>query len=137
MATQKDVRQIALALPGTSEETGRFAFSVLNKGKPKGFVWVWLERVEPKKPRVPRSDVIAVRVRDQSEKQALIGGDPVRFFTEPHYNGFPAVLVRLPKVTKAQLGKLILEAWRCQAPAGLAKSSSPAPPRPRRPRARP
>jgi hypothetical protein len=137
MANQEDVRRIALSLPGTSEEMGRFAFSVLNKGKQKGFVWVWVERVEPKKPRVPRADVIAVRVRDEAEKHALIGGDPDRFFTEPHYNGFPAVLVRLPKVTKAQLGKLIFEAWRCQAPAALAKSLSPTPPGKGRPRARP
>jgi hypothetical protein len=137
MANQEDVRRIALSLPGTSQEIGRFAFSVLNKGKQKGFVWVWLERVEPRKPRIPRADVIAVRVRDEAEKHALIGGDPDRFFTEPHYNGFPAVLVRLSRVTRAQLGKLILEAWRCQAPAALAKSLSPIPPGKRRPRARP
>jgi len=119
MANQKDVRRIALSLPGTREETGRFAFSVENKGKHKGFVWVWLERIEPRKPRVPRADVLAVRVRDQGEKALLIAGDPDRFFTEPHYNGFPAVLVRLPRVTPAQLRKLILDAWRCQAPREL------------------
>jgi hypothetical protein len=117
MARQEDVRKIALSLPGSSEEAGRFAFNVENKGKQKGFVWVWLERVEPKKPRVPRPDVIAVRVRDQAEKAALLAGAPEVFFTEPHYNGFPAVLVRLPKVTPAQLRKLITDAWRCQSPA--------------------
>jgi hypothetical protein len=53
MADQETVRRIALALPETVEATDRFAFSVLNKGKAKGFVWVWYERVEPKKPRVP------------------------------------------------------------------------------------
>ena len=121
MADQHDVRRIALSLPGTSEETGRFAFSVENKGKQKDFVWVWLERTHPKRPRTPRADVLAVRVRDQAEKAALIAGDPQRFFTEPHYNGFPAVLVRLPKVTPTQLQKLILEAWRCQAPPQLVR----------------
>jgi hypothetical protein len=110
MADQEDVRQIALSLPGTREGTERFAFSVEVKGKSKGFAWVWLERVDPKKPRVPRADVLAVRVRDQAEKAALLAGDPDLFFTEPHYNGFPAVLVRLPKVTKAQLRKLIVDA---------------------------
>jgi hypothetical protein len=119
MSNQKDVRRIALSLPGTREDAGRFAFSVENKGKQKGFVWVWLERIEPGKPRVPRADVLAVRVRDQGEKALLIAGDPDRFFTEPHYNGFPAVLVRLPRVTPAQLRKLILDAWRCQAPREL------------------
>jgi len=119
LANQNDVRRIALSLPDTREEKGRFAFSVENKGKQKGFVWVWLERAEPRKPRVPRADVLAVRVRDQGEKALLIAGDPDRFFTETHYNGFPAVLVRLPKVTRAQLRKLILDAWRCQAPREL------------------
>jgi hypothetical protein len=125
MAKQGDVRRIARSLPGTTEEKGRFAFSVENKGKQKGFVWVWLERVEPKKPRVPRPDVLAVRVRDQAEKATLLAGDPDRFFTEPHYNGFPAVLVRLPAVTEAQLRKLILDAWQCQAPRELLKEGPP------------
>jgi hypothetical protein len=129
MANQQDVRRIALSLPGAREEKGRFAFSVDNNGKPRGFAWVWMERVAPRKPRVPSPHVLAVRVRDETEKAALIGGDPERFFTEPHYNGFPAVLVRLPRVTKVQLGKLLLEAWRCQAPKELLKELETARPR--------
>jgi len=125
MANQEDVRRIAMSLPGTSEGKDRFAFSVENKGKLKGFAWVWLERVEPKRPRVPRADVLAVRVRNQAEKAALLGADPDMFFTEPHYNGFPAVLVRLPAITKAQLRKLIVDAWRCQAPLQLLKQDTP------------
>jgi hypothetical protein len=121
MSTQADVRRIALALPGVCEDKGRFAFSVENKGKPKGIAWVWLERVEPKGPRVPNAEVLAVRVRDQAEKAALLAGDPDLFFTEPHYNGFPAVLVRLAVATKAQLRELLEEAWRCQAPRSLVK----------------
>jgi hypothetical protein len=119
MADQKDVRRIALSLPGTSEGKDRFAFSVENNGKQKGFAWVWMERAEPKKARAPRPDVLAVRVRDQAEKAALLAGDPERFFTEPHYEGFPAVLVRLPRVTPAQLRKLVVDAWLCQAPRAL------------------
>ena len=61
MADREDVRRIALALPDTSEAEDHFAFSVLNKGKQKGFVWAWNERVESKKPRVPRPDVVAGR----------------------------------------------------------------------------
>jgi hypothetical protein len=45
MATQVDVRRIALSLPGAEEEPRHFAFSVRHKGKLKGFVWVWMERV--------------------------------------------------------------------------------------------
>ena len=60
-----------------------------------------------------------LRVRDQAEKATLLAGDPDVFFTEPHYNGFPAVLVRLPKVTRPLLRRLIVDAWRCQAPRKL------------------
>jgi hypothetical protein len=86
------------------------------RGKPKGFCWSWKERVHPKKPRVERSDVLAVRVIDEADKQALLLSDPAVFFTEPHYNGFPALLVRLPEVSLEQLEELIVDAWRCLAP---------------------
>jgi hypothetical protein len=127
MATQADVRRIALSLPGTEEAEDRFAFSVLNKGKLKGFVWVWMERVWPKKPRVPQPDVIAVRVASLNDKDILIDMDPSKFFTEPHYEGFPAVLVRLDAVTVRELEPLIADAWRCQAPKDLdANKKTPA-----------
>jgi hypothetical protein len=119
MATQADVRRIALSLPDTEEAADRFAFSVRNKGKLKGFVWVWMERIEPKKPRVPQPDVIAVRVASLAEKDRILDLDPTKFFSEPHYNGFPAVLVNLPTITVRELEPLIREAWRCQAPKDL------------------
>jgi hypothetical protein len=119
MATQADVRRIALSLPAANEATDRFAFSVPNKGKLKGFVWVWMERVVPKKPRVPNPAVIAVRVANEGQKSALLSADGKKFFTEPHYDGFPAVLVRLEAVSVADLKVLIAEAWRCQAPPDL------------------
>ena len=121
MATQADVRRIALSLPAAEEADDRFAFSVPSKGKFKGFVWVWMERVAPKKPRVPNPGVIAVRVANEGQKNALLSADPAKFFTEPHYDGFPAVLVRLDAVTAKDLKVLIAEAWRCQAPAELAQ----------------
>ena len=119
MASQADVRRIALSLPATEEAPNHFAFSVRNKGKLKGFVWVWLERVAPKKARVPQPNVIAIRVANLFDKDFLLALDPVRFFTEPHYDGFPAILVRLPAVTARELRPLITEAWRCQAPKDL------------------
>ena len=90
---------LALSLPETVEAPNHFAFSVRNKGKLKGFVWVWMERLDPKKPRVPQPTVIAVRVASLDDKEVLLALDPAKFFTEPHCNGFPAVLVRLPAVT--------------------------------------
>jgi hypothetical protein len=123
MATQEDVRRIALSLPETDENADRFAFSVRAKGKPKGFVWVWLERIEPKKARVPNPEVIAIRVGGLDEKDVILSIDESKFFTEPHYNGYPAVLIRLAAVTLEELEALLTYAWACQAPKALVKQS--------------
>ena len=120
MATRADVRRIALSLPETEEAPNRFAFSVRNKKKAKGFVWVWMERIEPKKPRVPQPKVIAVRTASLDDKEFLLGLAPEKFFTEPHYHGFPAVLVRLSAITASELRPIITEAWRSMAPKDLA-----------------
>ena len=122
MADQLDVRRLALALPETVEAEDRFAFSVLNRGRPKGFVWAWNERVEPKKPRIPSTVVVAVRVAGALEKEALLASGEEKFFTEPHYNGYPAVLVRLPLIEPDELEELIVDAWRCQAPRALVEA---------------
>lgn len=130
MADQDDVRRIALSLPGTSEADDHFGFSVRSKGKEKGFAWAWNERIEPKKPRVPNPGVVAVRVASRFDKEALLSADGEKFFTEPHYNGFPAVLVRLPAIDVAELEELIIDAWRCQAPRDVVSSWRAAEPGP-------
>jgi hypothetical protein len=84
---QEDVRRIALALPETAESEGAFRFFVLNRGKPKGFVWAWNERVDPRNPRIPRADVVAVRVLDQADKEALIASNPKAFSPNPTTRG--------------------------------------------------
>lgn len=119
MATERDVRRIALSLPEVEQPEGRFAFAVRNKRKLKAFVWVWMERVAPKKPRVPHHGIVAVRVADLAERERLLSAHPAKFFTEPHYEGFPAVLVRLENMTAAELRRLLRAAWLCQAPADL------------------
>ena len=116
MATQEDVRRIALSLPETSEHPDRFQFSVGGRH----FAWAWLERVDPKRARVPSADVIAVSVADEVEKQTVLSIDPEVFFTEPHYDGYPAVLVRLPEIDLDLLEIVITDAWRCRAPRRLA-----------------
>jgi hypothetical protein len=121
MADQDDVRRIAMALPEVRESEDRFAFSVLNKGKEKGIAWVWQERVDPKKARVPQPAVLAVRVANSAEKESLLAADEEKFFTEPHYNGFPAILVWLAAIEPDELRELIVDAWRCQAPRTLVK----------------
>ena len=119
MATQADVRRIVRSLPETHEAKGRFAFGVRNGAKDKGIVWAWNERVTPKKPKVPNLGVIAVRVANESDKQMLLATDEDKFFTEPHYNGYPAVLVRLTAVSRGELEAVLIAAWRCQAPRAL------------------
>jgi hypothetical protein len=121
MATQDDVRRLALALPATSEGEDTFGFSVRHGAKEKGFAWAWNERVEPKKPRVPNPEVLAVRVANEEEKHRLIAAEPRKFFTEAHYNGFPAVLVRLAEVDATELEELLIDAWTSQAPRALVK----------------
>jgi hypothetical protein len=119
MADQAVVRRIALTLPEVEASAEHFAFSV----RGKGFAWVWLERPAPKQPRVPQPSVLAVRVASEEEKQALLAADPAKFFTEAHYNGFPAVLVRLAEVDEQELAELLTDAWRCRAPKRLVKDS--------------
>jgi hypothetical protein len=126
MADLADVRRIALSLPETVESEDDFGFRVRNtssKSGSKQFAWTWYERVTEGKPRVPRPDVLAVRVAGQAEKDILLAADPAKFFTEPHYNGFPAVLVRLPAIAADELTELITDAWRCQAPRSLVRDS--------------
>ncbi len=121
MADQNDVRRIALSLPDTSQDDDRFAFSVRNGSRHKGIAWVWLERIEPKSARVPQPAVIAIRVADRSEKEMLLAADEEKFFTEPYYNGYPAILVRLAAIDADELTELITDAWRCQAPKALVR----------------
>jgi hypothetical protein len=111
-----DVRRIALSLPETAEDNG--AFSVTGKQ----FVWPWRERVTPKKPKVKRYDIVALRTDGVGEKEALIASDTRKFFTEDHYNGYAAVLLRLDEVDVDELRELLTDAWRVQAPKKLRKS---------------
>lgn len=105
-----------MKFPDVVEGSDRFAFSVPNKGKHKGFIWSWMERIEPKKPRVQNRGVIAARVANVAQRDMMIAAEPTKFFTEPHYNGFPAVLIRLKAVSTSDLKVIIEEAYRCQAP---------------------
>jgi hypothetical protein len=119
MADLDDARRLAIALPEVVESDDGFGFRV----RGKQFAWVWHERVVQGKPRVPRPDVLVVRVDGRAGKELLLGSDPEKFFTEPHYNGFPAVHVRLAAVDDAELGELLTDAWRCQAPRTLVRES--------------
>jgi hypothetical protein len=77
----------------------------------KGFVWSYPERRSGRR-RVIRTDIAVLFVGDESEKQALIKGEPDTFFTAPGYEGWPLVLLRLDKVDRKRLEELITDAWR-------------------------
>lgn len=107
MADHADVRRLASALPGVvGGEDGSYRVNG------KLLAWPWLERVDPTRRRVPNPDVLVVRVADEEEKHSLIGLDPQIFFTEPHYDGYSAVLVRLRLVPLDVLERLLRDAWQ-------------------------
>jgi len=103
MASEADVRRIALALPETLERP--------SYGTP-GF------RVADRLFARLRDDgeSLVVWVADEGEKQALISSDGGKFFTTPHYDGHPSVLVRWALVGVDELTELLTEAWRVRAP---------------------
>jgi hypothetical protein len=103
--TEDDVRRIALSLPETSEKP--------SYGVP-GF------RVKDKLfARLREEGVLVVWCWDLGEKQALLESEPDKFFTTPHYDGHPNVLVRLGEVDPAELTELLTESWRIRAPKKL------------------
>jgi hypothetical protein len=106
MIGKDDVRRVALLLQDAVEDDGSFGFRV---GK-TGFAWPYRERVHPKKVRVPRFDVFAIRVANLDDKEALLAGEPAKFFTTDHYDGYPAVLVRLAAIDLGELTVLLTDA---------------------------
>src|ERR1700753_3430283 len=69
----------------------------------------------------PSGDILGVRVGDEGVKFALIADKPGVYFTTPHFDGYPAVLVRLAEIGESGLRELIVEAWLKQAPKRLVK----------------
>ena len=67
----------------------------------------------------PQGDILGVRVSDEGVKFALIADEPELYFTTPHFDGYPAVLVKLAAIDERGLRELIVEAWLTQAPKRL------------------
>ncbi|MCS5719739.1 MmcQ/YjbR family DNA-binding protein [Herbiconiux sp. CPCC 205763] len=103
MSDEDDVRRLALALPSTEERTayGTPAFYVGKK---------MFARLHD------QPGVLVCWRADLGEREALLQSDPSAFFTTPHYDGHPSVLVRLDRVPPERLGELLREAWECRAP---------------------
>jgi hypothetical protein len=109
VVTPAEVRHMVAAIAGAidTSDAQRLAFTA--PGSDKGFAWSFNARLEPKKPRVPQLDILAVRC-PMVRKEFLIEVAPDRFFDDPHYRGYPAVLVRLEVVEADELAGLLAEA---------------------------
>lgn len=126
MATLDDVRAIAMSLPGVSEDTSAQAGGLAWRTKAGTVAW---ER-EPSKADLaaldklgrewPGGAVVGVRTDDNETKDALIGSFPDAFFTIPHFDGYPAVLVKLDRIDPDQLAEVITDAWLVRAPKRVA-----------------
>jgi hypothetical protein len=121
MATWDDVRRIALSLRDTSEGSayGKTAWKV----RDKLFVW---ERPLRKSDlaalgdAAPDGPILGARVEHLVAKDALLADEPGVFFTTPHFDGYPAVLIRLEEIGTDLLEEVIVEAWLARAPKRLA-----------------
>jgi hypothetical protein len=101
------VRELALSFPEVEASSeGRRAFSI----RGKGFAWEARER---------DGGGLAVRV-DREEKQLLLDANPAAYFTSPHYNGFPAIQIRLEQIDREELRERLEDAWLIQSPKKLA-----------------
>jgi hypothetical protein len=101
--TWSDVVQLGLRLPEVEESTWYGTPALKVRGK--GFCRL---RTNP--------DALVMRVIDLADAEALVKGRPDVFFTTPHYDGWPYVLVRLDQVSPEQLAELVEDGWRIQAP---------------------
>jgi hypothetical protein len=121
MASWEDVRRLALALPSVTEQSSRgdLDWRVNNKS----FVWERPLRASDRAAlgdTAPDGEILGARVPDEGAKFALIADDPTVYFTTPHFDGYPAILVQLANINEADLDELVVEAWLTRAPKKLA-----------------
>ena len=122
MATWDDVRRLALSLPEATERISREKAQW--RVKDKLFVWERPLRqsdLNALGESAPDGPILGARVEHEIAKQALIADDPNVFFTTPHFDGYPAVLVQLDKISVEDLEEVIVEAWLCRAPPRLVR----------------
>jgi hypothetical protein len=122
MASWEDVSRIALSLPEASEQP----LHDLRSWRVRDKLFVWERPLRRSDLRAlgddaPTGPILGARVEHLLAKDALIADDPEVFFTTPHFDGFPAVLVQLERIPLDELEELIVEAWLARAPKRLAR----------------
>ena len=123
MATWDDVRRLALGLPETSERASRGHSQW--RVKDKLFVWerpLRASDLEALGDAAPDGPILGARVEHLVAKEALIADASGVYFTTPHFDGYPAILVQLEKISVRDLEEVTGEAWLARAPAKLAKA---------------
>lgn len=123
MADWEQLRRLALALPDTSEAVSRGSAHWRVHGK--GFVWERpLRRTDLTELGIDAQPgpILGARVEDEATKLALVEEDPAVFFTISHFDGWPAILARLDRISGRRLEELVEEAWFAVAPVRLAKA---------------
>ncbi len=123
MAGWDDVRRIALALPETDEHVSRG--NVHWRVREKLFVWERPLRQSDLRAlgdAAPDGPILGARVEHLGAKEALLADDPGVHFTTPHFEGYPAVLVRLERIELPELEELVAEAWLARAPKRVAQA---------------
>jgi hypothetical protein len=123
VATWDDVRRIALALPGATEATSRGnATWVVGK---KLFVWerpLLQTDLKALGPTAPDGPILGARVEHVAAKEALLADPSGVFFTTPHFDGYPAILVQLDEIGAEDLEEVVVEAWLNRAPPKLVQA---------------
>jgi hypothetical protein len=126
VATMKDLDKLALAMPQATKEVsddGRPTYSVHDKF----FCFHRSRRPDAVDPETGErlADVLVFRVADLGEKEAMLADDRGVFFTTPHWNGYSAVLMRIPdlaQIDRDELRDIVAEAWLTRAQKRVAKA---------------
>jgi len=123
VATWENVRRVALGLPETQERVSRSARQWCVRDK----LFVWerpLRRgdLAALGDRAPNGPVLAAHVEHLVAKEALLADDSGVFFTTPHFDGYPAILVRLARIEADNLEEVVVEGWLARAPQRLVEA---------------
>ena len=127
MATLDDVRAIAMGFPGAVERVDGHRGGASWRMPSGAFAWQRgpsgrdLEQLAELGREWPSGDVIGVRTDGLQVKDALVETYPDAFFTIPHFDGYPAVLVRLDAIDVDQLREVITDAWLLKVTKRAAK----------------